>query len=112
MERHGFSPLDLDDRASRYPVTITVRYRPLGEIGWYESKTINISRSGILFEASEPVDPEASLELSFDLPPEMGGTGDGEVTCRGLVVRTMLPPASDSSPMVAASFADFLCAQK
>jgi hypothetical protein len=112
MERRGLPPLDLDDRASRYPVTITVRYRPLGEIGWCESKTINISRSGILFEASEPVDPETSLELNFDLPSEIGGSGEGEVTCRGLVVRTMLPPASDSSPRVAASFADFLFAQK
>ena len=107
MERRGVMQLDFEDRASRYPVNITVRYRPLGEIGWVESKTINISRSGILFEADEPLDVDTPLEISFDLPTEFGGSGDGTLTCRGMVVRTIMPPASDAPPVVAATIANY-----
>ena len=107
MERRGIVDLDLGDRASRYPVTITVRYRPIGEIGWVESKSINISSSGILFEADEPLEVDTPVELSFDLPSEIGGTGNGEITCRGMVVRTIMPPVSDEAPALAASITGY-----
>jgi hypothetical protein len=107
MECREIFPFDPGTRASRYTVSIPVRYRPFGELGWTETKTINISCTGVLFETSEPLELESPIELSFDLPAEMGGTGDGELTCLGQVVRTIMTPSTDASPAVAASIADF-----
>ena len=103
MESREVFPFDPGTRASRYNVSIPVRYRPLGDIGWTQTKTINISLTGVLFETTDPLDVESPIELSFDAPVEIGGTGQAELTCLGQVVRTM----NDShffhhpSPMVA-----------
>ena len=100
-------PFDPGTRASRYNVTIPVRYRPLGDLGWTETKTINISLTGVLFEASDPLDLESPIELSFDAPVEIGGTGRGQLTCLGQVVRTLMPPSSDAPLLTAASIDAF-----
>lgn len=107
MERRGVIDFELGDRASRYNVNIPVRYRPFGDLGWTETKTINISCSGVLFEVDEPLELDAPVELSFDVPVEIGGTGDEELTCRGQVVRTIMPPATDAPSAAAAAIADF-----
>jgi hypothetical protein len=107
MESREVFPFDPATRASRYTVSIPVRYRPFGELGWTETKTINISCTGVLFEAHEPLELETPIELSFDLPTEMGGSGDRELTCLGQVVRTLMTPSSDAPPAAAAAIADF-----
>lgn len=107
MERREVFPFDPGSRATRYNVSIPVRYRPLGDLGWTQTQTINISLTGVLFETAEPLDPEAPVELSFDAPVEIGGTGQGELTCIGQVVRTMMPPSTDVSPVAAASISGF-----
>jgi hypothetical protein len=103
MARHGIIDIEPGDRASRVPVELTLRYRPGGEVGWSETKTINISRSGILFATDESLPIDTPLEMSLDLPLEVGGAPGTEVTCRGHVVRTVLPPATDAPPAVAAT---------
>ena len=65
--------LELGDRASRVPLTLTLRYRPGGEIGWSEAQTINISRSGVLFAADESLEIDTPIEMNLDLPLEVGG---------------------------------------
>ncbi|MFB3921786.1 MAG: PilZ domain-containing protein [Terriglobia bacterium] len=107
MNGHGMTIPEVGFRASRFPVELPLRYRPLGELGWVEGRTINVSRSGVLFAVDELLPEETPIELAFDLPPEMGG-GPGEgVTCRGQVVRTILPPSTDDPPAVAVSIAGF-----
>jgi hypothetical protein len=99
--------LEPGSRASRYNVSIPVRYRPLGDIGWTQTQTINISLTGILFETNDPIDVNSPIELSFDAPVEIGGSGRGELTCMGQVVRTMMPPSTDAPLLAAASITDF-----
>jgi hypothetical protein len=61
--------------------------------------TENISRSGMLFQADEPLQPSAQLEINLVLPAEIAGLSATEVVCRGEVVRTVerggetMPPA-------------------
>jgi hypothetical protein len=108
MDRRGMiADLELGDRASRVPIALTLRYRPGGEVGWSEAKTINISRSGVLFAADESLEIDTPVEMNFDLPLEVGGAPGTGVICRGHVVRTILPPASDQAPAVAVSIDDY-----
>jgi hypothetical protein len=107
MDRRGIIALDLEDRASRIPIELTLRYRPGGEIGWSETKTINVSRSGVLFAADESLPIDTPLEMNFDLPQEIGGAPGTEVTCRGKVVRTVLPPSTDAPPAVAVTIDEY-----
>jgi hypothetical protein len=99
--------LEPGSRASRYTISIPVRYRPLGDIGWTQTKTINISLTGVLFETEADLHENVPIELSFDAPVEIGGSGQAELTCLGQVVRTIMPPSSDAPPLAAAAITDF-----
>ena len=75
-------------RARRFNLQLPLRYRLVGEQNWHPGTTENISRSGLLFQAEEAIQPEAQLEISLVLPPEIAGLAPTEVVCRGQVVRT------------------------
>jgi PilZ domain len=89
-------------RAQRFQLHLPLRYRRLGESNWHDGKTENISRSGMLFQAEEPLQPSALLEINLVLPPEIAGLSATEVVCRGEVVRTVEPNAGAVSPALAA----------
>ncbi|MGD0417395.1 MAG: ATP-binding protein [Terriglobales bacterium] len=76
-------------RARRFNLHLPLRYRPLGEKSWRPGTTENISRSGLLFQAQELLLPNALLEISLVLPPEIAGLAATEVICRGEVVRSV-----------------------
>ncbi|MFY9843113.1 MAG: ATP-binding protein [Terriglobales bacterium] len=76
-------------RARRFNLHLPLRYRPLGEQSWRPGTTENISRSGLLFQAQEVLRPNAQLEISLVLPPEIAGLASTEVICRGEVVRSI-----------------------
>ena len=76
-------------RARRFNLHLPLRYRPLGEMSWRPGTTENISRSGLLFQAQEALHPNALLEISLVLPPEIAGLAATEVMCRGEVVRSV-----------------------
>jgi hypothetical protein len=78
-------------RARRFNLHLPLRYRPLGEKSWRPGTTENISRSGLLFQAQESLDPTVQLEISLVLPPEIAGLAATEVICRGEVVRSVEP---------------------
>ena len=89
-------------RAQRFQLHLPLRYRRLGETSWHEGKTENISRSGMLFQADEPLQPSAILEINLVLPQEIAGLSETEVVCRGEVVRTVQPNGGGVSPALAA----------
>ena len=89
-------------RAQRFQLHLPLRYRRLGESNWHEGKTENISRSGMLFQADEPLQPSALLEINLVLPQEIAGLSETEVVCRGEVVRTVLPNGGTVTPALAA----------
>ena len=89
-------------RAQRFQLHLPLRYRRLGEKEWHEGKTENISRSGMLFQADEPLQPTVQLEINLVLPAEIAGLSDTEVVCRGEVVRTIESQGSALTPALAA----------
>jgi PAS domain S-box-containing protein len=89
-------------RAQRFHIQLPLRYRRLGEKQWHVGTTENISRSGMLFEADELLQPSAQLEINLVLPAEIAGLSDTEVVCRGEVVRTVQSSGEVPSPALAA----------
>lgn len=89
-------------RARRFAIQMPIHYRRSGEIGWHEGQVENISRSGVLFQARQLMDLQALLDLSFELPVEIGGEAGAAVVCRGEVVRRV-PPATTDAPAALAT---------
>ena len=89
-------------RAQRFQLHLPLRYRRLGETIWHVGKTENISRSGLLFEADEALQPNSQLEINLVLPAEIAGLSETEVVCRGEVVRTVEPDERTMHPALAA----------
>jgi PAS domain S-box-containing protein len=89
-------------RAQRFQLHLPLRYRRLGENIWHEGTTENISRSGMLFQADELLQPSAQLEINLVLPQEIAGLSATEVVCRGEVVRTVEHAGNGLSPALAA----------
>jgi hypothetical protein len=94
-------------RAPRFPIRMTLRYRPSGDSFWREGRTENISRSGVLFRADQPVPVLATIEMLLALPVEVGGGENAIVICRGRVVRTEPPRDDDARPAVAATITGY-----
>jgi CheY-like chemotaxis protein len=89
-------------RAQRFQLHLPLRYRRLGEKGWHDGTTENISRSGMLFQAEEALQPSAQLEINLVLPAEIAGLSATEVVCRGEVVRTVQSENEAMNPALAA----------
>src|SRR5271166_4001151 len=89
-------------RAQRFQLHLPLRYRRLGEKDWHVGTTENISRSGMLFQADELLQPSAQLEINLVLPQEIAGLSATEVVCRGEVVRTVEQNGSTLTPALAA----------
>src|ERR1700722_6588894 len=89
-------------RAQRFQLHLPLRYRRLGEKQWHDGTTENISRSGMLFQAEELLQPNSQLEINLVLPAEIAGLSATEVVCRGEVVRTVEAHDTTLSPALAA----------
>src|SRR6266481_2653368 len=94
-------------RARRFNLHLPLRYRLLGEQRWLQGTTENISRSGLLFQAEEMLQPNAQLEINLVLPAEIAGLAATEVVCRGEVVRTIGTPGKGVSPALAAKILQY-----
>jgi len=91
-------------RARRFDVCAPVRYRTPPTETWHTGETKNVSRSGVLLRAEEPIDLDMPIELILDLPAVVGGEPAGTVVCRGRVVRV---DHADQAPLVAAEFSSY-----
>jgi DNA-binding response OmpR family regulator len=89
-------------RAQRFQLHLPLRYRRLGETQWHVGKTENISRSGLLFQTDDVLQPNSQLEINLVLPTEIAGLAGTEVVCRGEVVRTVEKRGDTVSPALAA----------
>ena len=94
-------------RAQRFSLSLPLRYRLLGEEGWKQGTTENISRSGMLFRAEEMLQPTAQLEINLVLPAEIAGLSAAEVVCRGEIVRSMEPENARMHPALAAKILQY-----
>jgi PAS domain S-box-containing protein len=89
-------------RAQRFQLHLPLRYRRLGEAQWHVGTTENISRSGLLFQTDDVLQPNSQLEINLVLPAEIAGLAGTEVVCRGEVVRTVERKGESVSPALAA----------
>jgi len=89
-------------RAQRFYLQLPLRYRRLGEKEWHAGTTENISRSGLLFEAEDLLQPNSLLEINLVLPAEIAGLSSTEVVCRGEVVRAVESKGEALHPALAA----------
>ena len=106
----GWCP-ELLQRAQRFPVRIRILYCSLGGTDWCEGRTEDISHSGVLFAAEQPLPPKTEVEMRLIVPPAGGGTG-AEIVCRGSIVRVL--PADDigTFPRLAATITDYKIARR
>jgi hypothetical protein len=74
-------------RAFRYPIHMLIRFRKSGTADWHEGTTVNISRTGILFQSDMNIPPRTLLEMQIILPYEVSGEPQPNVLCWGPVVR-------------------------
>ena len=94
-------------RARRFNLQLPLRYRPLGEPNWRPGTTENISRSGLLFQAEDFLQPNVQLEISLVLPAEIAGLAATEVVCRGEVVRSVQGLGRGVNPALAAKILQY-----
>ena len=83
-------------RARRFDIRAVVRYRR-PDASWRDAVTVNVSRSGLLFEASEDLVPGTQLELTMHFTELLHATA--------VVVRRL---RADERSLVGARF-DALC---
>jgi PAS domain S-box-containing protein len=89
-------------RAQRFQLHLPLKYRRLDEEKWHDGQTTNISRSGLLFQAEDLLQPNVVLEINLVLPAEISGLSPTEVICRGEIVRTVQPMGGEMPPALAA----------
>ena len=94
-------------RAQRFQLHLPLKYRRLDEQDWHEGETRNISRSGLLFQAEDLMQPNVILEINLVLPSEIAGLSPTEVVCRGEVVRTVQAAGEEMPPALAAKILQY-----
>jgi hypothetical protein len=83
-------------RERRLRHRVSVLFRVSGNDVWIEGVTENISRSGVLFRSSIPLEVGSSMELIFEMPHELTGDDDARVLCEGSLVRVeAVPPTRE-----------------
>lgn len=91
-------------RATRYALNLPVRFRPDGERAWSYGMSLNISHTGLLFEAARDFDPGQSLEIEVVLPGD--DQGSARVVTRG-VIRRAAAGTRDGEGAMAAALDDY-----
>ncbi len=69
-------------RAERFPLTVPIHFRKAGTPHWLDGKTINISRTGILFQTNEIFSVNSPVDIRVKFPAQ------SMLECHGFVVRT------------------------
>src|ERR1700733_8165013 len=94
-------------RAQRFQLHLPLKYRRLDEEKWHDGETKNISRSGLLFQAEDLLQPNVILEINLVLPAEIAGLSPTEVVCKGEVVRTVASNGEKMPPALAAKILQY-----
>ncbi len=88
-------------RASRYEMSTPLLYRRIGDDDWSTGRTVNISRTGVLFTGL-PAHLQAATEVEFVLMLQaLGQPGPSRVQCRGMVVRVVRTATEGACAMAA-----------
>lgn len=90
-------------RARRFPIATTLLYRERGARRWQRGRTVNVSRTGVLFQPDDSL-PLCARDLDFVVSlPLGGGMPAPRVRCVGRIVRRAFDGGSDPLSEVAVS---------
>jgi hypothetical protein len=103
---------EASNRAERFLVQIPVRYRTPHSPKWFESRTENVSHTGILFRTEYISEPTTLVEVRLELPPTMGDGAHAEVLCKCQVVRVEQTCGGGISPALAVAILDYRLTRK
>jgi PilZ domain len=81
-------------RERRLRHRVSVQFRLPGAAEWVEATSENISRSGLLFRHTAPLQVGTELHLVFEMPEELAGHCPARAFCMGSVVRVTAETAS------------------
>lgn len=90
-----------DRRKPRFPVEWPLQYRRQDASEWVQGRTVNMSLSGVLFEAPETLASDEPVELSIVFQDHSHFHGIGSLRALGHVVRAELR----TPPRIAVRFA-------
>ena len=94
-------------RAPRFAVELPVQYRPTQGSDWRGGRTANISRTGLLFEAEGPLEPNSMVEISLKMPVPVIQQVEASVVCMGRIVRVIAPHEAERKSEVAATIVSY-----
>jgi hypothetical protein len=97
-------------RAERFAIETTIRYRSIGQQGWYQGKTMNISGSGVLFRGKNLIAPKTRVEMIFALPIGGSRASGANVTCFGQIVRKVPRVGPKGETGLAATIEEYVLA--
>ena len=92
-------------RAERFPTRLPIHYRKRDQPDWYEAKTENISRTGVLFRGEHLLEVDTPVEMRVQTIwlPTLEPAGAVDFIWRGSVVRTALLTTKDTRPALAST---------
>lgn len=103
-DAEGLLGVGLVPRADRFQMVLPVQYRAMSDSAaeqtWHEGLIENISGSGVLFRAAEPLAAATAIELMFSLPSS-AHQPPATVRCRAQVVRAAPPQPPDTRTALA-----------
>ena len=74
-------------RATRLPFEMEMRYRLTEPGGWHACRTVNVSRTGVLFAAADEPPVGHPIEFVLQLAAGPGRAESRDLSCRGTLVR-------------------------
>jgi hypothetical protein len=94
-------------RAERFPVHLPVRYRLPQSRDWFEARTENVSRTGLLFRSDCHLEPATMVDVRLEVSKINGHSDGAEVVCKCEVVRTEDACGGSISPAVAVAIHNY-----
>lgn len=98
---------ELQQRAQRYPVAAPVRFRHVGHLGWRSGRTLNLSRSGVLFESEAVLPAGTVVDLAISLPTRASGEVGKTMIATAIVVRQLAPEDAPDKLALAARIVNY-----
>ena len=92
------------ERAQRFSIPMTLRYRPAGKKAWKKGTVENISRSGVLFRAQGKIAEQTAVDIALVLEGLLSEEPP-EVLCWGVIVR--MAPSEKSPALMAAKIVHY-----
>ena len=95
-------------RAARFALAMPGRYRLGQRPRWRDVRIVNLSDTGILFRAPEPLSLGTLFEMIVDTPMQIGNLAPGRFRCLARITRIEPVLTTENSYPVGAEFVEFL----